>query len=122
MENNDKCVILSKKEYEELITGNTIRIYESVHFGDSQRVFIYFNITNFELIGNLYKQLKRIEKLLSDKLNVILSEINAEKEILELDRNEFLYEKSNLKQEVYKEVANMSYFKRRKFLKQWKDK
>ena len=122
MENNDKCVILSKKEYEELITRNTIRIDDFIQFEGTQRVFIYFNITNFELIGNLYKQLKRIEKLLSDKLNVILSEINVEKEILKLDRNEFLYEKTNLKQEVYKEIANMSYFERRKFLKQWKDK
>lgn len=80
MENNDKCVILSKKEYEELIdksknntidvhlTNNLIRHYyepESIEY--SARVYINLNIEEL-LKGKLLLKCRNIIQSLECKL------------------------------------------------------
>ena len=102
MEDNGKCIILKRKEYEELLekaNGNkpdyiNIVLYAS-RYGEQIR-------TNLEFSERLDRQLRRLIKLALNQVAL------AEGEIIK-----------DARKDCYKTLAQIPWYKRRKFLKQY---
>ncbi len=98
MEDNDKCIILKKKEYKELLekaNGNKpdyidICLYASRY---DDRV-----VSNLDFSNKLSLQIRRLVKLLEIKIR----------------RRE-----DDIRKEAYEFLANLTWRERRKFLKQY---
>ena len=122
MENKD-CILLTKKEYQELVAykqNASIRIQNGYvpfysDFNDYIRdIDIHFDVAfhDIDLSDGLWRKINKIISLISKSLTDRYGELYKS-----------LYEERNsIKESAYKEIANMSYWERRKFLKQWKQK
>ena len=123
METNKKCVILSQKDYDDLVNSQNKIVIESrnMYYAKIEKLSINFNISNMQIIGNLRKRLTSIEKHLQERITEFWK---MHKELYLKDEKEMHFNLEKSKEAGYhkacKEIANMSYWERRKFLKQWK--
>lgn len=106
MENN-KCIILKRKEYDDLVAKaegkkpDVINIYFGYGFNNNRI------ISSIDLSEKIYSQINRIIDLVLDVIRK-----NTEQ------NNSFIENQTRI--ETYKELANMSWIKRRKILKKYR--
>lgn len=123
---NKKCVILSQKDYDDLLSfkkKNNIRIYSDDMFDEEiKRIRILINFENFEILGSVRQRLSSIEKHLQERIT----------EYWQNRSNTYFKMKNNINDSIVdserkgynracKKIANMEFFERRKFLKEFKD-
>ena len=125
MDQNKKCVILSQEEYDSLSDSQNIIHIRSTNsfYSEIERLEIKFYINNIKIIGNIRKRLSSIEKHLQER---IIDFWKIQKEVYLKNEQSLIISIDKAKKEgynsAYKEIANMSYWERRKFLKEWKQK
>ena len=108
MEDTDKCVILKKKEYDKLVQKAEskkpdyieLRLYDPSYWGGGNYAAVQTH--KLELGENLMRQIYNIRELAIHRLKSI------EKQIIDQTKND-----------TYHALAEMPWWKRRKFLKKY---
>ena len=121
MENNKGCILVKESEYQKLKSKDISIKIKNDYFGRYDNIgktiviTLYGDIINL-VSYNLLCQINRIKFLISESL-----ENKFKNEILHIDSK--IQEGFNLGYDnACKQIANMSYWERIKFLKQWKQK
>ena len=119
MENKD-CILIKKNEYERLKRKNVdIRIYNDYcgRYSTINKSIVVLSNSIIDLVStDLLRQINRIKFLISESL-----ENKFKGDLLVI--NSKMEESFDLGYDnACREIANMSYWERRKFLKQWKQK